>query len=441
LATRRVRGATAAIAISSDQSKGVNIFAASGSPVIAVNDGKVVTVGQNYIRLQDQTGNIYTYSGLGAVARTYAVPKPIRQTPAQLNTTPAAVRAPAVAASAGTQAVLNAVAKALPQAPAAPVAGAVKQRLFAHPGRSASYAAGGAQQLAGEQTQIESFRNYFSSTLHLARNQYTFQPLRAGAIVVAGTVLGRIATATSTLASHLRFQLQPAGTGAPYIDPKPILDGWKLLEATAVYRADRVDPFYGPGAKNPSIGQVLLMSKEQLQQRVLTDPHLHIYPCGERDIAAGLVDRRILAAIEFLAASGLDPTITGLVCGNPSGAAGSSATIAALDGIPIQGHQGNGSITDIAIRRLLTLQGAMQPTEIISLMSYKGQANTLALPDHTDRLQITYTPQYGANKRLTNEIKSALQPTQWINLIQRIGQIPEPVVPITTSKYAIQTHG
>ena len=66
--------------------------------------------------------------------------------------------------------------------------------------------------------------------------------------------------------------IQPAGKNAPQIDPKPILDGWKLLEATAVYRAAGVDPFYGPGAKNPTIGQVLLMSKQQLTNRVLVRP-------------------------------------------------------------------------------------------------------------------------------------------------------------------------
>ena len=66
--------------------------------------------------------------------------------------------------------------------------------------------------------------------------------------------------------------IQPAGKNAPYIDPKPILDGWKLLEATAVYRAAGVDPFVGSGAKNATIGQILLMSKEQLQYRVLAGP-------------------------------------------------------------------------------------------------------------------------------------------------------------------------
>ena len=38
-------------------------------------------------------------------------------------------------------------------------------------------------------------------------------------------------------AAHLDFSIRPAGKGAPRIDPKPILDGWKLLEATAIYRA------------------------------------------------------------------------------------------------------------------------------------------------------------------------------------------------------------
>ena len=185
--------------------------------------------------------------------------------------------------------------------------GIAKERLFANPSRPASFAAGGNLQLRSEAAAISSFQNYFSDILHLSRNQYTLKPLRVGAIVVAGTILGRVAGPSSTTASHLVFMVQPAGKDAPQIDPKPILDGWKLLEATAVYRAAGVDPFYGPGAKNPSTGQVLLMSKQQLTNRILSDPRVQIYACGQRDIQAGLIDRRILAAIEFLSASGLDP--------------------------------------------------------------------------------------------------------------------------------------
>ena len=488
LAKHKVKTSNAAIAIDSNPAtKGTSIFAKQGSPVIAVNDGRIVKVGTSpqlgrYIELQDATGNIYTYDGLGSVTKEYPVPKPVRVSSKQIikEFSVPATKAPTAPASAGTQGAPGAPspASALPkakiaksvrvpspasvgplttpapaQAPAQTVASPlVKERLFANPSRPASYAAGGSLQVRTEQQQITNFQNYFSDTLHLARNQYTLKPLRAGSIVVAGTILGRIAGPAQGLSPHLYFMVQPAGKNAPYIDPKPILDGWKLLEATAVYRADGVDPFFGPGAKNPTIGQVLLMSKQQLTNRVLVDPRVQIYPCGRRDIEAGLIDRRVLATIEFLSASGLDPYVSGLECGHSlggssgtdaAGATGASLDISKINGIPIAAHQGPGSITDITIRRLLTLQGSMRPDQIISGMSYKDQSNTLSLPDHKNRIQITFTPDYGANKKLSAQIKSILQPGQWIQLINRISQIPEPVVPIAPSKYAVRTknHG
>ena len=480
--------------------------------MIAVNDGKIVGVGTskalgNYVKLQDATGNIYTYAHLGSISKRYPVPKPVKFSAKQVIkefSVPAA-KAPTSAASAGTQVLPKAAttvskaatkpststpsitgpasagtqttgqalksrstsaassaAKATSSASAAAQGAAsqaqsasatvtapmVKERLFANPNRPASYAAGGNLQLKNSAQQITNFRNYFSDTLHLGKNQYTLKSLKKGAIVIAGTVLGRVGGPSQGVSPHLYFMIQPAGKNAPYIDPKPILDGWKLLEATAVYRAAGVDPFFGPGAKNPSVGQVLLMSKQQLTTRVLSDPHVQVYACGRRDIEAGLIDRRVLAVIEFLSASGLDPDVSGLECGHSAtgatgtdaaGATGASVDITKINGIPILGHQQPGSVTDMTIRRLLTLQGSMRPNQIVSDMSYKGQPNTLALPDHKNRIQVTYTPDFGTNNKLTKQIKSILQPGQWIQLINRISQIPEPVVPIAPSKYAIQT--
>ena len=375
LAKNKVKGANAAIAIDSNpNAKGTSIFAKKDSPVIAVNDGKIVSVGTsqqlgNYVKLQDATGNIYTYAHLGSVSKRYPVPKPVKFSSKQIIkefSVPAA-KAPTSAASAGSQVlpkVATTVSKAAtkpststpaitgpasagtqttgqaasprppprrapgtrpPRRPPAPprarpprrratparaatvTAPMVKERLFANPNRPASYAAGGNLQLKNSSQQITNFRNYFSDTLHLAKNQYTLKSLKKGAIVVAGTILGRIGGPSQGVSPHLYFTIQPAGKNAPYIDPKPILDGWKLLEATAVYRAAGVDPFFGPGAKNPSVGQVLLMSKQQLTTRVLADPHVQVYACGRRDIEAGLIDRRVLAVIEFLSASGPGP--------------------------------------------------------------------------------------------------------------------------------------
>ncbi|HKN54333.1 MAG TPA: lytic murein transglycosylase, partial [Amycolatopsis sp.] len=482
LAKTRVKASNAAITIGSDRGATyTNVFADRGSPVIAVNDGKVVKIGQSrrlgrYLELQDSTGNVYTYAQLGPIPAMYAVPRPVSVTAGQIAnelslpstprpTGPASAgqqRAPAPPSAAkaakeaksgpislpGTPASGSAAQSSGPQTAIAPPV--VKERLFANPSRPASYAAGGNLQIKNSAPAISNFQNYFSDVLHLAKSQYRLAPLTAGSIVVAGTILGRIAAGTPTLASHLQFMVRPAGKNAPYIDPKPILDGWKLLEATAVYRAAGKNPFWGPGAKNPTVGQVLLMSKQQLTNRVLADPHVQIYACGRRDIRAGLIDRRVLAVIEFLSASGLDPTVSGLECGHgltasngvdAAGATGASVDLSKIDNIPIEGNQGPGSITDIAIRRLLTLQGTFRPDEIVSLMSYKGQSNTVRLPDHANRIQVTYTPLYGRNKRLSTEISSLLSASQWTHLINHIAQIPEPLVPIAPSKYAIKAGG
>jgi hypothetical protein len=470
LATRRMHTANAAVPIDSTSATSTSIFAKQGSPLIAVNDGKIVAMGHSrslgtYLDLQDANGNTYTYAHMGSISKTYAVPLPVKVTAraiaAELSAKPAP--RPTGPATAGTQVApasktsklsarvtkVRVTTKAPAKAPvaarsatasaSAQPSGSPKERLFANPSRPASYASGGQTQIDNAPGAIQSFQNYFSSTLHLARNQYRLEPLRVGSTVVAGTVLGRIGAGTRTSASHLVFMIRPAGRDAPLIDPKVILDGWELLQASSIYRAANVNPFVGADAKNPTIGQVLLMSKAQLQQVILGDPHVQIYSCGQRDITAGLVDQRILATMEFLSRSGLDPTVSGLQCGQNAArsstpgansvATGDSMEIAKINGIPIAGHQGIGSITDLAIRRLLTLQGSLRPNQIISLMSFPGQTNTLALPDHADRIQIAFTPLFGRNKKLSAQVNSILKPHQWIKLIDTISQIPEPTIP------------
>jgi murein DD-endopeptidase MepM/ murein hydrolase activator NlpD len=507
LSEHRVTGSNAAVTVDSNpDSTGTSIFAKRGSPVVAVNDGKIVKLGDSptlgrYIELQDATGNVYTYSELGSVASTYPVPKPVvitssnaaselgtastdkPTTAASVGTQPtvftelvrgtqarlalAALSRSALAAAAGsaaakTSAVPKSAASAggqpgaaggsqtssetatQPQTVSAPLA---KERLFAHPARPASYAAGGIQQLHGVSDAITSFKNYFADTLHLAKNQYTLRPLRVGSIVIAGTVLGRVAAPHQATASHLYFQIQPAGHDAPHIDPKPILDGWKLLQATDVYGANGVNPFYGPGSKSPTVGQVLLMSKQQLERRVLTDPHVQVYACGRRDIEAGKIDRRVLAAIEYLSTSGLHPDVTGLACDasvngttgvDEAGSTGQSVDISAINGVSIEGHTGVGSVTDRTIRKLLALQGSMAPTQIIGPISYRDQSTTLALPSHDNRIQILFGTSYGSNGAASKQVKSILKPGQWTTLINRLSEIPEPVVPVSPSRFAIR---
>jgi hypothetical protein len=459
--SRVAKGHNAAVPVeSSSTRRGINIFAKAGSPVVATQDGKIVRMGTTkrlgrFLQLQDVYGNVYTYAHLKTYAAAYPVPKPRTVSKAAISKElklPKPDPKPSAPASAGTQPAPKAKARAAAAAPKSTAAAptVAKERLFANPDRPAAFKAGGQQQLLNAGAEIPgytTFKSYFTQIYGLKRNDVILKPLKQGSQVIAGTILGRIGSAGDGLAPHMLFEIRPAGRGAPRIDPKPILDGWKLLESTAIYRAAGKNPFFGPDAKNPSIGQILLMSKEALQSQVLANPLIDIYSCGRRDIRAGVVDRRVLATLEFLAASGLKPTVTSLECGHSFHTAsgnisehtsGSAVDIAKINGIPILGHQGPGSITDITIRRLLTLQGTMKPHQIISLMTFDGTDNTLSLPDHADHIHIGFQPLYGSNSKLGRQLASVLKPGQWIKLIDRLGKISNPQVPTSPSKYSIE---
>jgi Transglycosylase SLT domain len=465
-ATQRVHGTNAAVPVEGDPTRrSINIFARAGAPVIAVNDGRVVRLGRNaklgrFVVLQDVYGNRYTYSRLGSLAHKYPVPKPhganadaaAGQQELEL---PKADPRPTVAASAGRQRTAGAAhrsanakhgrhAAAASSAPAPADAPVTKERLFAHPERPAAYSAGGKRQLEELGQPLQSFDGYFTQALAVDPHDYLLKPLHRGSSVIAGTILGRIGRTDPQLAPHVEFAIRPAGRGAPQIDPKPILDGWKLLESTAIYRANGKNAFAAANASGPSIGQIMLMSKEQLQHAVLSDPRLEIYACGRRDVAIGAIDRRVLATLEFLSASGMKLTVTALECGHSyyttSGnvsehSSGDAVDIAAVNGIPIAGHQGAGSITDITIRRLLTLQGTMKPHQIISLMTYPGTDNTLALPDHADHIHVGFRPLDLVGRQ---RLQAILKPQQWTKLVQQLGSIENPIVPRHASKYAIK---
>jgi hypothetical protein len=429
--------------------------------VIAVQDGVITRMGVSrrigrYIQLRDVYGNTYTYGHLKKVVRAYPVPKERRVSKAHVARElklPAADPKPTQPASAGRQSVKAPVA-AGPRRTAAPKVAAAapkvaKERLFANPGRPAAYRNGGEDQLLDAGAEVPgytTFKSYFTQVFGLKRDDVVLKRLRVGSRVIAGTILGRIGTLEPGVSPHMHFEIRPAGKGAPRIDPKPILDGWKLLETTAVYRAAGKNPFFGPDAKNPTIGQVLLMSKEALQRRVVSDPRVEVYGCGRRDIQAGAIDRRVLATLEFLSASGLKPTVTSLRCGHSfltsSGnisehSSGNAVDIAKVNGIPILGHQGAGSIADITIRRLLTLQGTMKPHQIISLMTFDGADNTLALPDHDDHIHLGFRPLFGTNGKLGRQAQAVLKPGQWIKLIDRLSTIDNPTVRVKPSKYSI----
>ena len=269
----------------------------------------------------------------------------------------------------------------------------------------------------------------------VAASRVAYRPLREGSRVVAGTILGRAERPTGRPA-RVRFEIRPAGSRSTRIDPAPIVAGWKLLQASSAG-----SPSLGPAAQT-SIGQVMLLRKHALQRLVLANPRIGIYACGRQDVRAGRVDRRVLATLQMLAMSGLSPTVSSLQCGHSRLSAsgnvsehwtGNAVDISAINGTPILGNQGAGSIADTAIRRLLTLQGAMAPHQIISLMTYAGATNTLALSDHADHIHVGFSPQHAPGSLAARLFDGALDPKAWQRLIDRLAAIDNPRVATSPS--------
>jgi Transglycosylase SLT domain len=391
-AQRASYGNAADVIASSPTRRGINIFSHRGAPVVAVNDGLITKLGDSrrlgrYIVLQDAYGNRYTYAELGRIVRDHRT---------------------VVTPTGGERRVPIESQDSRP-------------RLYALPGRIE----GQRRIRASEQVVAAAARGAGGS-------------LRVGSKVIAGTLLARIGPAEHGVAPHVNFSIRPAGRGAPRIDPKPILDGWKLLEATAIYRAK------GRSALNSELGGagVLLLSKEALQQRVLADKSLSIYECGRADVAAGRIDRRVLALLEYLVSKGFRLTISSLECGHgdltSSGnvsehSTGDAVDISEIDGVPVTGHQGPGTLTDELIRTVLQLQGTMHPHQVISLEDLPGPTS-FALPDHYNHVHIGY---YQLSGPLDRQFNSLLRPKQWLRLTNRLGRIDNPRVPASPSPYSL----
>jgi len=423
---------------------GTTIYSQQGAPVIAVQDGEIVGSGVTpslgrYVSLRDAYGNTYTYAQLGSVATLYPVLEPHDHTavsPRIAQSDGSGEPAPSGPASAGAQ----------PHSPLSEGATVSGLALGAAAGLEPAPASVPTPPVLPAPTSTPSPATS-PRVFRAGPDDVYLHPLSVGVQVLAGTVLGHVGPGVSATdgapasaegdAPHVFFQIRPAGVGAPLIDPKPILDGWVQLENTSIFRAKGENPFLG---NSPTVGQVLLESKEQLEQQVLSDSGIHLAACGRQDIQTGQVDRRVLATLEFLSVSGLSPTVSSLKCGSEAPAvaanvaetaAGDAIDIAAVNGIPIADGSDPtrpSSIAEITIRKLLTLQGTMKPSRIVSLTSYPGAANTFAAPGHDNSIHVEFSPLQAGEARSAGTFSSAVTPGQWIQLIARLGEIPDPKV-------------
>jgi membrane-bound lytic murein transglycosylase B len=395
-----------------------DLSSAPHAKVVAVQDGRVIKLGRSrklglYVELEDVYGNVFTYSGLGSLAHSYEPTKP------ELAADALARRTYAPPQGAGGRS----------KAPVATVTG--KVRMFAHPGNPDAVLAR-ARRGAGSG--------------HGDR-----RPLQSGSLVPEGTVLGTVHTSVGARQGRMRFAVKPAGDSGA-IDPSAILQSWSQLN-TALH------PQGARGSESllgASASDVFLLTKSQLEREVLFDPGVAMSACSRQAVASGKIDKRALAVLAFLSRSGLKPTVGTIACGGSAYAAsgyvdpghdGDALALVAINGIPVAGHQGAGSITDTTIRTLLSLQGEYFPAAIVSLMRYPGAPTTLARADHGDYIEVVFTPaahrasaaaaHAGGGAPSGGAALGGLSASQWEQLVARVAALPVPTVRAKPSSAAI----
>jgi membrane-bound lytic murein transglycosylase B len=471
---------TAAAKAASDASKAaiaapqfVDLMAAPNASVVAVQDGRVLGLGSShrlgkYVILRDIYGDVFTYAGLGSIAPSYRLPK----VPSAALI--AAAKSPAVVAAGGHSAGGSAAGAGSDS----PLTLQVKRAHTRSAKSQDSVPAGSAESVPATTGKVRLFANPGNpDALAAAARVTTSTPakgsgkglsLRRGSLVAQGTVLGHVLVPHAAKDGHLRFAIQPAGdTGS--IDPGPVLANWKELAAALHPQGARGQT----DLLGATASDVFLLSKSQLELAVLSDPGIVLDARARHEVASGAIDRRVLAVLAFLSRSGLKPTVLALhhgpgVSASESAASGARASardsdtggavdISRVNGIPIAGHEGAGSITDDTIRTLLSLQGEFAPNQIVSLMKYPDATNTLATRAHANALQIDFQPSAvavalspasvvkaahsaasGKTAPAPFVASSTLSLTQWNQLLARIGALPTPKVAAKPTAAAIR---
>ena len=167
-------------------------------------------------------------------------------------------------------------------------------------------------------------------------------------------------------------------------------------DATFADRAVALSHYYrGVGLR--ALVHGLVAQKARLGKKVLNDPRVSIYAGGRGDIESGRVNVRVLAAIEYLAESFGQVTVSCLISGHRLYARpgvisahiyGLAADISEVGGTPITGHQQPGGITERAVRDMLLLPPELMPKQVISLLGLGGPSFPLA--NHYDHIHIGY---------------------------------------------------
>jgi hypothetical protein len=204
---------------------------------------------------------------------------------------------------------------------------------------------------------------------------------------------------------ELLGRLQLAGIAARRAGP-PRARVTKLPAAPTLDEQERALARYMTAVGTDSVQAMVSQSGSQLASQVLADNRITL-ASGYGDVAGGRVDPRVLAVLLYLAEAHGEVTVSCLISGHSRFVAQSKADkkakkprrvsahtygravdISSIGGVPVIGNQQPGGIVDRAVREILSLPAALQPSQVISLLDLSGPS--FRLPDHGDHLHIGY---------------------------------------------------
>ena len=87
------------------------------------------------------------------------------------------------------------------------------------------------------------------------------------------------------------------------------------------------------------------------------------------------------------------------------------------------GHQQDGGVVDLAIRQLLSLQGALRPSRIVSLRRYPWETVAVARPGGAALIEVDFAP---VEATTLSSLPDALNTAQWKRLIRRLVRVSGP---------------
>ncbi len=229
--------------------------------------------------------------------------------------------------------------------------------------------------------------------------------LRAGQTVSAGTTIGRVANAGGQ--GELGFAVQPVGATAP-VNPLPFLASWclraQVLHPSVPHATKGTSPALDvlgagatatPAAGNPASDpwaavlsgsgvpvpgvvrsviaragatdlatwgseRMFLLEEGILARDVIADRRITLTSCLPVQVSRDYIDRRLLAVLEYLAASGLDPRVLSASCGD--GRPIESLDITAVNGVSLTSGPDASSITALTMERLAALPPGFVPS-------------------------------------------------------------------------------